>query len=118
MGSQKQRLTRIINGLSPDQLRSVLDFAEFLVSREDRHQQIDDSIKQEPLLQPRPDEENVVAAIKRLRASYFMLNTDLLLNETSSLMAQFMMQGRDAKEVIDDLEALFQSHYQKYLNDD
>ena len=117
MGKQKQRLTRIINGLSEEQLRSLLDYAEFLQSREES-QPVDKSVKQEPLLQPRPEQENVVAAIKRLRAGYFMLNTDLLLNESSALMAQFMMQGREAKEVIDDLEALFQSHYQKYLNDD
>lgn len=117
MGSQKQDLKRIIEGLSPDQLRSLLDYAEFLQTREEQ-QQGDDTTKQEPLLQPRPDDENVISAIKRLRASYFMLNTDLLLNEASSLMAQFTMQGRDAKAVIDDLEELFESHYQKYLNDD
>ena len=43
-----------------------------------------------------------------------MLDTDGLLNETSSLMTQFMLQGRDASEVIDDLEQLFKDHYDKY----
>ena len=57
----------------------------------------------------------MVNAIKRLRASYFMLNADDLLNETSSLMAQFMIQGRAADDVIDELEQVFDSHYKKYL---
>jgi len=43
------------------------------------------------------------------------LNTDVLLNETSSLMTQHIVQGRDAVEVIDDLETLFDQHYQNYL---
>lgn len=44
-----------------------------------------------------------------------MLNADDLLNETSSLMAQFMVQGRAAEDVIDDLERVFAEHYQRYL---
>ena len=94
--------------------KSLLDYAQYLQqlsSSEAPEQQA----KAEPLATPRPDKENVVNAIKRLRASYFMLNTDDLLNETSSLMAQFMIQGRAAEEVIDDLEKVFDSHYRKYL---
>jgi hypothetical protein len=35
------------------------------------------------------------------------------LNETSVLMAQQMISGRDAVEVIDELEVLFRRHYEK-----
>ena len=92
-----------------------MDYAQFLVNQTGTDEIAKDTEKLQPIENTRPDDENVVNAIKRLRASYFMLNADDLLNETSSLMAQFMIQGRAANEVIDDLESLFDDHYQKYL---
>lgn len=64
---------------------------------------------------PRPEEESVVAAIKRLSESYHMLERSALLTETSSLMTAHVMHGRTADEVIDDLEALFQRHYEELV---
>ena len=113
MSSHKQQLNELFAQLDQRAQQSLLDFARFLAQESESPEQIE---KAEPLDQPRPEDENVVNAIKRLRSSYFMLDTDKLLNETSSLMAQFMIQGRAANEVIDDLEALFQTHYQKYLD--
>jgi len=69
----------------------------------------------EPDPAPRPAGESLIAAIKRLRAGYPMLNTEALLNDVSALMAQHTLQGRPADEVIDDLEALFDTHYRKRL---
>jgi hypothetical protein len=37
-----------------------------------------------------------------------------MLNETSSLMAAHVLNGRPARDVIDDLEALFARHYDAY----
>lgn len=113
MAKATQRLSKLIEGMNPEQQQSLLDYAEFLLHKTSADESPE--TKQQPLEQPRPQDENVVAAIKRLRASYFMLNTDDLLNETSALMAEFMIQGRDAVAVIDDLEHLFDNHYQKYL---
>ena len=113
MGSQKKRLIQLLEGMNQQQQQTLLDFAEFLQQKNTSTDTTDE--KQQPIDHPRPPNENVVAAIKRLRASYFMLNTDQLLNETSTLMAQFMIQGREAESVIDDLETLFENHYQKYL---
>ncbi|MDJ0833118.1 MAG: DUF2281 domain-containing protein [Gammaproteobacteria bacterium] len=113
MAKAKQRLSKLLEQMNPEQQQSLLDYAEFLLQKSAAAESSES--KQQPLEQPRPQQENVVAAIKRLRASYFMLNTDDLLNETSSLMAEFMIQGRDASAVIDDLEQLFDNHYQKYL---
>ncbi len=113
MGKATQRLSKLLQAMSPEQQQSLLDYAEFLLHKsaaDESPQQ-----KHQPLEHPRPQDENVVAAIKRLRASYFMLNTDDLLNETSALMAQFMIQGREADAVIEELEDLFDNHYQKYL---
>jgi hypothetical protein len=36
-----------------------------------------------------------------------------MLNETSVLMTQHVISGRDAAEVIDELEVLFRRHYEK-----
>jgi hypothetical protein len=67
----------------------------------------------EPKAIPRPAEENVVAALKRLRETYHMLDHSKMLHEASALMAQHMMQGRPAPEVIDELEEIFQQHYSR-----
>ena len=72
----------------------------------------------EPLAIARPEEENVVVAIKRLRATYPMLEPAKLLNETCDLMNQHIMQGRNAVEVIiDELEMLFRRHYEQLAGD-
>jgi hypothetical protein len=113
---QQQRLTQLFEDLDSDSRTSLLDFAEFLHGKAHANSSIEQvEEKAEPLLQPRPQEETVINAIKRLKAGYFMLDTDPLLNETSALMTQFMLQGRSANEVIDDLEQLFEEHYRKYL---
>lgn len=92
-----------------------MDYARYLDQLSSSDEQEQEAEKLQPLETSRPDKENVVNAIKRLRASYFMLNTDDLLNESSALMAQFMIQGRAADDVIDELEQVFDSHYKKYL---
>ncbi len=113
---QKHRLIELFEALDGEAQNSLIDFAHFLAQREPFQDTEADSAKHEPLRQPRPADENVINAIKRLRQSYFMLDTDKLLNETSSLMAQNIMQGRPANEVIDDLEQVFVQHYQQYLD--
>jgi hypothetical protein len=44
-----------------------------------------------------------------------MLDKAKMLNETSALMAQHIMQGRDAEEVIDELEQVFATHYERLV---
>ena len=46
-----------------------------------------------------------------------MLDKPQLLNESSVLMTQHVMQGRDVNEVIDDLEVLFARFYQDLLDE-
>jgi hypothetical protein len=60
----------------------------------------------------------VVVAIKRLRATYPMLEPSKLLTETYELMTQHVMQGRDRVEVIDELEVIFRRHYERTLASD
>jgi hypothetical protein len=42
-----------------------------------------------------------------------MLDARKLLNETSAIMTQHVMKGRDKIEVIEELEILFRTHYEK-----
>lgn len=115
MSNELQRLTQLLKGMSVEHKRSVVEFAEFLQQKSKKATpEVKSQERLQPEITPRPENENIINAIKRLRKSYFMLNTDILLNETSALMTQHIVQGRDAVEVIDDLEALFEKHYQNY----
>lgn len=92
----------------PDEVaQQLLDFAEFLALR----YKIETKEISSPEEIPRPENESVVVAVKRLSATYPMLDKDKLLNDTASLMTQHMMQGRDAVEVIDELEVIFRKEY-------
>jgi len=108
-GAQGKELLRLFKGLSETQQETLLSFARFLAS------EIDDTPQAlpEPDIQPRPEGESVVKAMKRLSATYHMLDKSKLLNETSALMAQHVMQGRPASEVIDELELVFETHYRR-----
>lgn len=113
MNRREHKLLKLFNALPVSQQNSLMDFAEFL-SQSKETVQTPESIP-EPQLIERPHGESVVAAIKRLTASYPMLDRDKLFNETSILMSQHVMQGREAVLVIDDLEALFKQHYDLLL---
>jgi len=88
---------------------SLTEYAEFLAARHPAKM-----TSTLPLEIERPAEESVVAAIKRLSHTYPMLDRQALLHETSSFMMQHMMQGRQAIEVIDDMEIYFQQQYEQF----
>jgi hypothetical protein len=93
---------------------NLLDFARFLAERYPPEKETAET----PLEIPRPAEESVIAAVKRLSATYPMLNKDTMLHETSTLVAQHLIQGRNANEVIDELEMIFLQRYQSLESDD
>ncbi len=113
----KNRLIRILESLPSLQAVQLLEFAEFLSQR---HAEAVDEISEpvdildilEPVDIPRPEEESVPKAIKRLAETYPMLNRRTLLDETGTYMTQHVMERRPAKEVIDDLEVMFRKHYE------
>lgn len=111
------RLVKILKKLSSEDQQALLAFAEFLQQRSGAAEQVKaiDTLPQQPVSIDRPDGESVVAAIRRLRNSYPMINPDHLLHETSDLMQSHMIKGRTAFEVIDDLETLFAAKYDDYL---
>jgi hypothetical protein len=113
MKPEEKKLLRLLETLSAEQRDTVFGFVEFLAGR---NPAADIAVAQEPLEIPRPAEESVVKAIKRLRETYPMLNPDKLLHETSAFMMKHVMHGKPAVEVIDELEALFARYYESHKN--
>ncbi len=112
MNADERRLLRLYRALPESRREGLLDYADYLLARirpEDA-----EPTPTQPLDIPRPDEEGVVKAIKRLRATYPMVDSNKLLHETSALMAQHVMHKRPAAEVIDALEALFRRQYESH----
>lgn len=109
----QKKLITIFQTLPPEAQEQLVLFAEFLAYKKQDHK----PQPPKPEILPRPEIEKVHLATKRLSKSYYMLDKSKMLNETSMLIGQHVMQGREAKEVIDDLEALFEKHYQKFLEE-
>lgn len=108
----EKRLQRILRNLSPEQIATLLEFAEFLAQRTPAGD-TPPAAPAKPLEIPRPHDETVVKAVKRLRATYPMLDARALLSPTSELVTQHLLHGRPAVEVIDELEILFRSHFER-----
>ncbi len=113
MNKKEQKLLEYYRRLPPDQAETLLTYAEFIAERYGRVDETPAEVQ--PI--PRPEKESVIAAIKRLSATYPMLDKGKIFNETSSLMSQHIIQGREAIEVIDELEDLFAGEYTGFLND-
>ena len=106
----KSRIARLLERLPEAQQVQLLEFAEFLAERHP----LPEPAAYEPLDIARPESETVVSAMKRLRASYPMLDAEKLLHETSTLMSAHLLQGKPADKIIDELERVFQRHYEAF----
>lgn len=119
--AQQRRLLQVIEKLSPQDQAAVGSFAEFLLSRTGSAGIMSEPVASVPVPIPeidpipRPENERVVAAVKRLSRTYFMLDKKKMLGVTSDLVTQHVLQGREAGEVIDDLERVFDEHYRQLL---
>ena len=108
MGKSKDRQLRtVLDALTDEEVASVLDFAQFLRDRRPALPETPPEIVDIPL----PQDESVIAAIRRLTQTYPMLDRDTVFNEASGLMARHVMHGETREDTIDQLEALFQSRY-------
>ena len=108
-----KKLLKVFNRLAAPERDMLVAFAEFLDSRGSAS--ASEPVNLQPVEIPRPEDESVVAAIKRLKNSYHMLESRLLLDEASMLMTQHVMQGREKDTVIDELEVLFRRHFDKFM---
>ncbi|MDH3353735.1 MAG: Crp/Fnr family transcriptional regulator [Chromatiales bacterium] len=107
--SGEEKLLELYKTLPDSEREKVISFAEFTAANcEPRDVKIE-----KPLFIERPADESVVAGIKRLSEMYHMIDRSKILHETSDLMAEHLMQGRAAVEVIDELEILFSKTYEK-----
>ena len=113
MKPSAKSLSEIFDYLPEKDQVMLFEFAQFLRSRAPKPES---QIKQ-PLGLARPEDESVVAAIKRLKKNYPMISQKELLNETSECMMKHMMQGMPAIEVIDELEMLFEIKYKKTMGE-
>jgi hypothetical protein len=113
MTADERRLLRLYRALPDSRREGLLDYAEYLLGKGPQADaQTDGHL---PLDIPRPTQENVVKAIKRLTATYPMLERGKLLHDTSALMTQHLVHGREASQIIDELEAVFRRHYETHL---
>lgn len=110
MTGDERRLLAVFRGLNEAGRAGLLDYAAFLAQRAEN---LAPAPPTEPLHLPRPEKETVIAAIRRLTATYPMLDKDKLFSGTSSLLMQHTLQGHPAPEVIDELENLFRSEYER-----
>ena len=106
-------LTEIFDTLDDERKASLFDYAEYLQSKGGLVQK---EIG-EPVDIPRPDEETVVGAIKRLKQTYPMIQNMSVFSSASSLMTDHMVNGRDVVEVIDEMEKLFEESFEKLLKE-
>jgi hypothetical protein len=121
---QKDALVALLEKLPAADLEAVTRFAEFLLHRTGNAPVLSSVATVSPVAAvpaevpapeaiPRPDDEKVVAAVKRLSKTYYMLDKKTMLGVTSDLVTQHILHGREAAEVIDELEALFENQYRQ-----
>jgi len=108
--SDGKRLLALFRTLSETRQQALMEFAAFLADKEAADSTHAPALEPVPI--PRPEQENVVMAIKRLRATYPMLDSADLFNEASAQMTRHLMHGIPATEAIDELERIFSSRYQ------
>ena len=106
-------LIDLYQSLDDERKLSLCDFADFLYAK------AGPVVKEIPAPEdvPRPEQETVVGAVKRLKTKYHMVESMTVFSAASSLMTDHMVKGRDLVEVIDEMEALFEDAYKKLLQD-
>jgi len=117
---QERQIIKLFKSLDATNKESLLAFGEFLQTRTSSSNPDDQSVDvvaSELVEIARPEEESVIKAIKRLSATYPMVDKETILHPISNLMTSHIIQGRTAPEVIDDLQALFLGEYESLKNE-
>ena len=117
-GSKSERkLIKLFKALNVSKQETLISFAEFLLAqiKEDKEPDLEQGDKKETITEPldieRPENESVIKGIKRLSETYPMVDKDNILHPISDLMTAHMLQGKEAKQIIDELEAVFLKEY-------
>jgi len=107
-----QELIDLYESMDEERKLSLSDFADFLYAK------AGPVLKEIPPPEdvPRPEQETVVGAVKRLKIKYHMVESMSVFSAASSLMTDHMVKCRDVVEVIDEMEVLFEEAYVKLLD--
>ena len=114
MSKLEDAILKSLRQLPEAQKQVLADYAEFLCQR---YAIEEDSVAKIPLDIPRPQEESVVKAIKRLSKTYPMLDSKELFEKTSSYMMRNLMHGEGSSVLIDEMEVYFEQTYLTYSNE-
>lgn len=104
-------LEAIYPDLPDEALSTLCEFAGFLADKYPPAAMT--AIEKEAI--PRPQEESVIAAIRRLAKTYSMLDKKIVFDQTSAAMSAHVLQEVSSKESIDRLEQVFAEAYQAYV---
>ena len=110
----EQSLLKAFRQMTPTARSTLVDFADFLSQR---HPVAATPASEQPLQVPRPTEESVIAAIRRLAKTYPMLDSDNVFSAATTLMTRHVMGQQAAVEVIDELEVMFKARYDDLYRD-
>ena len=110
MKNIEKKLLRLYRDMSDDDQHALFRYAEFLFEKQEVN--LDDEVLAEPLSIEPKENETVVGALKRLSASYPMLDKAKMLDQTSTLMSDHLMRGKAKEVVIQEFETLFAEQYQ------
>lgn len=112
MNSDERRLLEAWRKLPEDSRQLLAEFADFLRQRSGI---VTAPAAQTPLDIPRPADESLIKAVRRLKATYPMLDADHgLLDEVSKQMTRHLIHGEPAPQVIDRLEFIFRQKYDSH----
>ncbi len=112
---RRQALLAAFDRLDARRQDVLMEFAATLAAHDDA---APTAVRPEPYPADDPVNESVVAAIKRLTCMYPAAGRRRLMGPVSVLMAQHALQGRPAKEVIDELETVFERDHAKAVRSD
>ncbi len=115
LDTDQRRLLACFAKLGEADRDTLLAFADFLAARSPTDGNATATAPQQPKKIPRPKKESVVAAIRRLTETYYMLERKDMFSDTASLMGAHVMHGRSARDIIDELERAFRRQYERYL---
>ena len=117
----ERSLLKLYKSLDASDKEAFIAFGEFLKSRTGNttigNNKNEEVVIDEPVDIPRPEGESVIKAIKRLSATYPMVDKENILHPISDLMTSHMISGRKAPEVIDDLQEVFLNEYKSLKNE-
>lgn len=111
MKAHEEKMLAFYRRMDEDDQRALLRYAEFLSQAKKGES---DSPVLPDFIPPARD-ESVIGALKRLSASYPMLDKGNMLDQASLLVSEHLLQGRAKEEIIHEFDILFDQQYQEFI---